>query len=220
MAKPVTDKRGRIVSSRDLYDLGIELMQAAEARSTLLKAAGAYRDGLMIALLAARPVRRRNLASIEIDRQLTRKGDCYWLCFSADKVKTHRALEFPLPRALTGPMETYLSQYRPYLAARTGRWKDEPGKALWVSGDGSKLKAGRAHQRICNRTQERFGHSINPHLFRDAAATSIAIEDPEHVGIVLAILGHSTIRTSQTYYNQATSIDVARRYQSVIAAYR
>jgi integrase len=219
-AKPVADKRGRIVSSRDLYDLGLDLMQEARARTTPLKAAGAFRDGLMIALLAARPVRRRNLASIEIDQQLMRHGDLYWLAFPAEEIKTGRALEFPLPRALTGPMERYLTHYRPLLAARTGRWKNEPGKVLWISSDGSRLKAGRMHRRICERTQERFGKPINPHLFRDAAATSIAIEDPEHVGIVVAILGHSTIKTSERYYNQATGIDAARRYQNVIAAYR
>lgn len=219
-AKPVRDKRGRLVASRDLYESGFELMARAERRSTPLQAAGDFRDGLMIALLAARPVRRRNLAAIEIDRQLTRDGDCYWLSFAAEEIKTGRPLEFPLPRALTDPIETYLSRYRPYLAARDGRWKDDPGKAFWVSGDGSRLKPGRMHRRISNRTRERFGHPINPHLFRDAAATSIAIEDPAHVGIILAILGHSSIRTSETYYNQATGIEAARRYQSVIAGFR
>jgi integrase len=219
-AKPVADKRGRLVSSRDLYDLGLDLMHGAEARSTALQTAGTFRDGLMITLLAARPMRRRNLASIEIDRQLTREGDLYWLSFPAEEIKTGRAIEFPLPRALTGPMEQYLTRYRPFLAARTGRWKNEPGKALWISSDGSRLKGGRMHRGICERTQERFGRPINPHLFRDAAATSIAIEDPEHVGIVVAILGHSTIKTSERYYNQATGIDAVRRYQNVIAAYR
>lgn len=220
IAKPIADKRGRIVSARDLYDLGFELMQGASKRTTSLKAAGTFRDGLMIALLAARPVRRRNLVSIEVDRQLTRQGDLYWLSFPADEVKTRRPLEFPLPSALTNPMEEYLARFRPFLMARNGRWKDEPGKALWISSDGSRLKGGRIHRRISERTQERFGHPINPHLFRDVAATSIAIEDPEHVGIVLTILGHSTLRTSESYYNQANGIEAARRYQSVVAAYR
>jgi integrase len=219
-AKPVAEKRSRIVASHDLYDLGFDLMHGAVKRTTPLKAANAFRDGLMIALLAARPVRRRNLASIEVDRQLTRQGDLYWLTFPTEEIKTRRALEFPLPRALTGPMEQYLTCYRPFLAARTGRWNSDAGKALWVSSDGSPLSARRMHRRIGQRTQERFGRPINPHLFRDCAATSIAIEDPEHVRIVVPILGHSTIRTSEASYNQATAIEAARRYQSVIAAYR
>lgn len=219
-AKAVSDKRSRLVPSRDLYALGFDLMTRAEIRSTPLQAAGDFRDGLMIALLAARPVRRRNLAAIEIDRQLTCQSDQCWLAFSADEVKTGRALEFPLPHNLTTSMYQYLTRYRRFLACRTGRWKDDPGKALWVSGDGSRLKAGRIHRRICDRTQEHFGHPINPHLFRDAAATSIAIEDPEHVRIILAILGHSTIKTSERYYNQATGIEAARHYQNVIAAFR
>jgi len=37
--------------------------------------------------------------------------------------------------------------------------------------------------RITTRTRDGFGRAINPHLFRDCAATSIAIEDPCHIGI-------------------------------------
>jgi integrase/recombinase XerD len=219
-ARPVADKRSRLVSARDLYDLGVTLMESADAQSTPLKAAGAFRDGLMIALLAARPVRRANLAAITIDWHLERRGDLYWLTFPAHEVKTRRTLEFPLPGALTAAVERYLAQYRPFLLSRHGRWKDDPGDAFWISGDGSRLKAKRLAERIRKRTADRFGQPVNPHLFRDAAATSIAIEDPEHVGIILAILGHSTIRTSETYYNQATGIEAARRYQGVIAAFR
>ena len=50
----------------------------------------------------------------------------------------------------------------------------------------------------------------------DAAATSVAIEDPGHVGIVAAILGHSTARTGETYYNQASSLEATRRHQAVV----
>lgn len=220
IAKPITNKRDRLVASRDLYDLGFALMREAGAQSTSLKEAGAFRDGLMIALLAARPVRRANLASIEIDRHLERRGDVYWLTFPAREVKTRRALEFPLPGALTAQIERYLTQYRPFLLTRHGRWKGDAGNAFWVSSDGSRLKASRIGERINKRTAERFGQPVNPHMFRDAAATSIAIEDPKHVGIILAILGHSTLRTSETYYNQATGIEAARRYQNVMAAFR
>jgi hypothetical protein len=41
-----------------------------------------------------------------------------------------------------------------------------------------------AQDNICRLTRALFGHAVNPHLFRDSTATSIAIEDAEHVYIV------------------------------------
>jgi integrase/recombinase XerD len=208
------------VPSRDLYDYGFEVMGSAGTRSTPLKEAGQYRDGLMIALLAARPVRRKNLASIEIGRHLVGQGTVYLLRFPGQETKTGRALEFPLPQALTGPVDFYIKYHRPFLIGSKGRWKRDPGDALWLSDHGSPMSASQLGARISQRTREGFGLPINPHLFRDAAATSIAIEDPEHVGIVTTILGHSNGGTAEAYYNQATSIEAARRYQDVIGAFR
>ena len=88
IAEPVTDKYGRLVPARDLYTLGCELMQDAPARSTLLKQAGLYRDGLMIAMLIARPVRLGNFASIEIDLHIKKLNHDYWLVFPPPKSRT------------------------------------------------------------------------------------------------------------------------------------
>ena len=70
------------------------------------------------------------------------------------------------------------------------------------------------------RTAAAFGQSINPHLFRDCAATSIAIDDPAHVRIASQILGHRSTATTEQYYNQAQAIDAARRYQDFLVGLR
>jgi hypothetical protein len=70
------------------------------------------------------------------------------------------------------------------------------------------------------RTRARFGHPVNPHMFRDAAATSIAIEDPAHVGMVAAILGHTNPQTAERFYNQAGSLEAGRCLQAVIQSSR
>jgi integrase len=67
---------------------------------------------------------------------------------------------------------------------------------------------------------QRFGHMINPHLFRDSAATSIAIEDPKSAYITRSILGHGTLRTSEQYYNHALSREALRQYQRRILELR
>src|SRR6516165_2105190 len=62
-AKPSRDKRVLVVPSIDLYGLGIHLMETAcDGRRCdhPYLAATQFRDGLQIALLAARPLRIRN----------------------------------------------------------------------------------------------------------------------------------------------------------------
>jgi hypothetical protein len=52
--------------------------------------------------------------------------------------------------------------------------------ALWISSHGLPMNRRTIHDRITIRTLEGLGRAINPHLFRDCAATSIAIDDPDH----------------------------------------
>jgi len=219
-AKPKQDKRKRLKPTKDLYELGFDLMSLGQVALDPISAAADFRDGLMIAFLAARPVRLANLAAIEINGHLQRQGKEWWLTFPTTEVKNRRHLEFPLPRDLEDPLQMYLSRHRPILMTRNGRWNTGPHDGLWVSAHGSKLSAHRIETLIGMRTQDRFGHSVNPHLFRDAAATSVAIQDPDHVGIVTNILGHATFRTSERYYNQATSLEAARHFQAVIDGFR
>ena len=216
-AQPSKNKRDRVVPSRDLFSLGTHLMDTAPASGTRLREARQYRDGLMIAMLAACPIRVANFASIEIGRHLIQDTNGFRLIFPASEVKNLRPLDYPLPHKLNEPISRYVSLYRPYLLGRRGRhWQGDPGPAFWISEHGTALKRVAIWNRITQRTRERFGSSINPHLFRDCAATSIAIELPEQVGIIQPILGHTNAATGQRHYNQARSIDAARRFQSAI----
>ena len=83
-AVPSRNKRLRIVPQEDLAQLGLDLMAAAEAamaatgldRHTAL----GYRDGLLIALLASRPLRQKNFIAIGIGQHLTPSGNGYAPC--------------------------------------------------------------------------------------------------------------------------------------------
>jgi hypothetical protein len=55
--RPARSKRHRLVPIQELFDLGLALMTEAEQVHTACARALAYRDGLIIALLAARPLR-------------------------------------------------------------------------------------------------------------------------------------------------------------------
>jgi hypothetical protein len=74
-----------------------------------------YRDGLLIAFLALRPVRLANLAAMSLDRHLEFNEEGVWVRFAAAEVKNRRPLEFPWPTILLAPLRAYLEVHRPVL---------------------------------------------------------------------------------------------------------
>ncbi|MDQ2762646.1 MAG: hypothetical protein M3Y22_03905, partial [Pseudomonadota bacterium] len=220
-AVPVRDKRARLQSPERLAAFGVALMTQADDPVTDPPAvrAAAFRDGLMIALLAYRPMRGRNLASILCDQHLVRRGAVWWLAFPAAETKTRQALEFPFPANLVPGLHRYLEQYRPLLLAR-GRRPITPMTALWVSKQGTHMGYAAIGHQVRQRTAAVFGTSLSPHLFRDCAATEIAISAPEDVQIIKPILGHATLASSERHYNLAGSLEAGRRYGHTIDTLR
>jgi hypothetical protein len=94
------------------------------------------------------------------------------------------------------------------------------GDALWLSSYGPPMTDNGIYCCIVARTREGLGQPINPHLFRDCAATSIAIDDPVHIGIACRLLGHSTASTTERYYNQAQNVEASRLMQNSLLARR
>jgi len=215
--KPARDKTPRIRPASDLLGLGLELMdEARNARCRYNPAASPqqFRDGLIIALLASRPVRLKNLTSIEIGRQLVRVDGLYWLRFEPCEVKNKKAIEVPLSQILSQCMDIYIDHYRPQLLGSAF------SNRLWISRFGSNLTPQVIRYHIKNRTEAAFGKFLTPHLFRDCAATSIAIEDPVHVRMAASILGHHRLSTTERFYNQAKMLEAVRSHQSVLSRMR
>ena len=213
---PVRNKRERTRHSGDLLKLGLSLMEEADTLSTPLRQAVRYRDGLMIALLAARPVRRKNFCAMVLGRNLVKRGADWWLAFDNEEMKTGQPLEAPLPKALEPHMETYLSQHRPVLLAKASG----PVESVWASRRGTPMKEISVYFRFIKLTEAAFGKSVTLHLFRDCAATSLAMDDPEHVRMIAAILGHATLATAEKHYNQARSLEAGQLYQQEICRLR
>jgi integrase/recombinase XerD len=219
--RSVRDKRAKMQPSYALADLGHRLMQDAGALTPNWHCHRSvhFRNGLIIALLAYRPMRLANLAGIIIDQHLVRAGESFSLAFAADETKQREAFEFALPQVLTEPLEQYLAEHKPALM-KLGTHAGTAGNRLWVSRDGGPLGDAGIAQLIEKETKAAFGQSINPHLFRDCAATTIAIDDPEHAHVIAAILGHSSMTTSERHYNQARTVDAGRQYHVVLAETR
>jgi len=216
LARP---KRHRLVPIEELFGLGLDLMAGAETEATPLRGFKTYRDGLMIALLASRPLRLRNLTGLILGRTLIRRGEVWWIQIPAAETKTKTPIELPWPEMLAPQLEIYLVHHRSAIVALRGTGSTA-SDALWLSMYGPPMNDNAIYIRIVARTREALGQAINPHLFRDAAATSIAIDDPAHIGIASRLLGHRSGSTTERYYNQARSVEASRLMQKSLLARR
>lgn len=220
IARPTGNKRLSLRASHELLHLGHKLMAAAVLVKPNSRAAVLYRDGLIIATMAHLPLRRSNFVRLTIGRDLVKTTSGWTIELTGDQTKNHQPLSFDWPDDLTTHLQTYLETHRSYLLSRHGRWHKDASRALWVSWDGSPLTEMSLYDIIRKRTKAEFGATMNPHMFRDAAATTLAISDPAHVLSAAPLLGHLNADTTYRYYIMSKSLDAGRKYQRLIAEMR
>jgi integrase/recombinase XerD len=195
-------ERHHLVTSDKLYDLGIKLMDAAIASGkppTSWRVQTGFRDGLIIALLASIPLRRRSLAALRIGKQLIQSGDHWVLDIPAQDVKTKRPLDYPLSRELSRRVDTYVNEIRRRTAGA------DTHDYLWASSRGGPLRAQLIYKAVRRRTRKALGFPINLHRFRLAAATLWSVRDPGNVRGAKDLLGHASFATTEKYYIMAQS---------------
>jgi integrase len=212
--RPVRDKR-QLRLSEELLALGQALMDRARDADGV-EAAVLHRDGLLIALLALLPLRRRNLAELSIGSGIVRCEAGWRIAIPACQTKTRTPIDLPWPGILAEPLEAWLTVHRPLLCARRGRWARPVEDALWVSSNGSPMTQIAIYDRVRLHTRCAFGAAINPHLFRDAAATTLAIADPARVRVAAAVLGHRSFSTTERHYRQATGLQAHGTFVAVV----
>ena len=216
MSVPARRIEPRLRSSRELFAESLARMAMAETQPDLspIACAVAYRDGLMVALLAACPLRRRTFVGIELGRHVIRLSEHYFLRLEPKDLKNATALDYPIAEALTDYLERYLRVHRHQLLQGTR------SDALWITREGVPMSYQAFGLRITKVTERWFGSPLSPHLFRHAAATSMAIDDPHHARLIAGLLGHRTLRTAERYYNKAQALEAARSYDLQLAALR
>ncbi|WP_460452503.1 tyrosine-type recombinase/integrase [Alsobacter sp. SYSU BS001988] len=213
---PVRDKRAKLVTSTELLGLGLGLITTAAAVGSPIDQAVLFRDGLIIAFLALRPLRRKNLAGLKLGRSLLQTGEGWMVSIPGEETKNGDPIEAPWPEILREPLDQYLAVHRPVLVALKNRRSAPVGDALWVSRHSSPLTQMAIYWQVRERTTEALGSAVNPHLFRDAAATTLAVLDPQRVQSASALLGHRTSATTERFYQQAQSLEAHRHFLDVV----
>lgn len=209
-AKPRTDKRAKMRSTQEIYSAAIGVLEKCNTEHLTAHSAVAYRDALMVALMATRPLRTKNFTSLELGRHLVPVDGQWLMNIPAKEVKNRRHIEFWLPELLLPWFERYLAEIRPFFP------NPENSPRLWLGLKGPLGGSCCTYQRITLLTNKFFGTPINPHLFRDCAASSMAMESPDLVQAATPLLGHGHRSTTEKYYIQADNLDASRRVNAIL----
>jgi len=213
-ATPRRQKHQRIVNSGEALKKILERIRNIDRyqyQSPLVRA-GAYRDLVVFAFLAARPIRRKNLASLQLGRHVMRQENGIYVCrLSAAETKERLPFEFTLPVEISQCLDHYIASERGVLL-RGGK-----SDALWISNRGTPMRSFTIYYNVKKLGREVLDVDITPHLLRDSLATSFAIEDPEHMLAASRVLGHSGLETTIRHYNQANMLGASRILEEAIA---
>jgi integrase len=210
-------KFNRIVLTEALVEAGLTLIQEAETSQGLTERARArqVRNGLMVALLALCPIRRKNFAALEVGRSLVRIHDKWWIVLLSSETKEKRADERPIDELLTPFIDRYLNQHRPVLAR-----SDNPPPALWLSAlDGAPFSDKQVARIISMTTFSTVGVKVSPHLFRTCGASSAATLDGENPHLASALLHHTDPSVTNAHYNRATTLSAAESFRKIVRQY-
>ena len=181
-----------------LFAWGLDMMDAARGAIQPLKSPClmSYRDGLLIAMFAARGRRLRSMSLLQVERELLRYEHLFRIELAPHQVKTTKHDRFDLPESLTPYIDHYLRVVRPALLR--GRSCD----SVWISKWRGPLSAKSIQDRICTLSRQRFGTAFGPHRFRHAIGTTAPTRDPANPGVAAGLLGISR-EVLEQHYNRA-----------------
>jgi len=168
-----------------------------------------------IEILTMAPMRIRNLAMLDLDRNLVRpgRGGAMHVVIEPEEVKNSEPLDYPLPQQSIELIERYLREFRPRLAP-AGSTALFPGR--W---GGPKVQSGFAEQ-ISDTIHRYTGMHINPHLFRHIAAKLYLDANPGGYEVVRRVLGQRSINTTLRFYTGLETASAVRHFDATILRLR
>jgi len=209
-AKPIRDKRSRILHSGTMFRMALDYLQElSETDLSKRKQLVGFRNGLMVALMTACPLRRKNFSGLTIGTTFKQVGDSWIIRIPAADTKNKQPLELYVPQELSMHIQTYLNRVRKRIANATEN-------AVWVSWDGDQMPCHMVYVAFTRITTTLFGRSINPHLFRDSAATTLATHSLDAVMAAPGLLGHMNPKTTAKHYIHASGINASRKMNDIL----
>ena len=187
----------------------------ASAKNTRNRTAGAMlaQAAAAIEILLMAPLRLKNLANLDMERNLVRLGKELHIVIEADEVKNRQPLQFPLPQESAELIDHYIREFRPRLTVCDNT-------ALFPGRTG-----GPKRQLVLGKQISQFIYSytsfeVNPHLFRHIAAKLFLDSNPGSYEVVRRVLGHQSMKTTLSFYTGLEHAAAARHFDANILRLR
>lgn len=210
-------KNGRIVSSDVLFQAGLKLASGdADAARTEIARMKHRRDGCLLAFLSAIPLRCRAMSELRLGKSLLVGKSSITIYLDAGMTKTGMEWEATIPDPLKPVLQQYLFDVRPWLMERGSQDHEH----VWVTDKGRPLNKEYLAAKTRRVSLRLLGVMLSPHLFRDAAATTLARKSPIDARLIRSLLGHSGHQTAERYYNHAAGLDATRSYADIVNSVR
>lgn len=199
------------------YNLPTQCLEAAEAmwKKSPARAAELHERAVAMAVLREKPLRRRNVAAIHLEKNIQRNpdGKPYRIKFSAEEAKSSKPIDFVLSKELGRILDRHITRFRPQLPGADSPW-------LFPGTEGRHRVPSNLAKKVSALIQEHLGVQFNLHLFRHVCALANYIADENAGPIVQALLDHSDLRTTEVAYVAVRGRAAQKRYAGILADLR
>jgi integrase/recombinase XerD len=217
-AEPSRNKHARIRAPREIWKACEAFMlEIARSENPLTHPiASRYRDAMILGVLAHRPLRRRNIASLTLGVHLIQDAGKWHCTIPHTETKDRRQIDFTLPQdaGFAACFSYYLQVVRQKLIKLHPINQDAFHTLtgpLWVSTRGRILTDHGLYYAVTRISEELFGAPLYPHLLRDCAASAMSSDAPEYILAASRILGHSSLKTTLSHYEQSSMLAAGAR---------
>jgi integrase len=184
-----------------------------DRKSTILRRAVNAQIAAAIAILQIMPIRRRNIADIDMDQHLIARGKRLYLVIDGDDTKNEEPIDLEFPPQIQELLAWYVRDYRPALLRA-------PTTALFPGEGAGHKSASTLAGQIKRAIKDYLGIPFNMHLFRHAGTKIYLDVRPGEYEIMRRVLGHRSIETTTSTYAGAETRSAGLHFASVLAERR
>jgi integrase len=199
----------------DLVTLPERLMKRAKANASSPRSAIAAMHAVAVAILFACPMRIKNLAGLDVVRNLritsgTGAHREYAVRIESSQVKNGTPIDVELGKETSAILRSYLDHFRRQVSP-------EPGTALFPRKDGRGSRSpANFGQHLQAAILRETGLTVHPHLFRHLAAKLFLEAHPGDYETARRLLGHKKLDTTLSFYAAFDNREAHRRYQDAV----
>lgn len=183
-----------------------EVLDLADARL--------MRSAIALELQFMRPLRRKNLVSLQLDRHILRVGQRMLVAIPAEEVKNNVELDYPLPKESADLLNFYIQHLLPL-------FPDNPDGFLFPGTiPGKPLSAAQLGRQLRQTIRQETGLYFFPHLARHFCAYLYLQHNPEGIDTVRRVLAHTDPRTTLRSYASFKDDAAVRQYDALFLQIR